>query len=1294
MDKVIRRNHRQVARKIFSRLPWYPDEKTVTVTVGGGSATSGTDYAQVSSFTITIEAEQNSGNSTFELTPIDDRVIEGDETITISGADTTPNQPDVSVSGTGVTLVDDDHTEITLTASPANVPEEGGAAEITVTAETDGDTFADARTVTVTVGGSGDGAESGTDYETVSDFTVTIPAGHTGGSSTFELTPIDDRVIEGDETLTVSGASTGLVVHDTGVTIIDDDYTEITLTPDPAGVAEDAGATEVTVTASTDGDVFVDARTVTVTVGADGDGAESGTDYEPVSGFTITIAAGQTSGSAAFTLTPIDDRVIEGDEPITVSGTSPDLVVHDSQVTIVDDDYTEITLTADPASVAEDADATEVTVTASTDGDVFADDRAVTVTVGADGDGAESGTDYEPASGFTITIAAGRTSGSAAFTLTPIDDRVIEGDEPITVSGTSPGLVVHDTQVTIIDDDYTEIMLTPNPASVPEEADATEVTVTATTDGDTFATERTVTITVGADSDGAESGTDYAPVTEFAITIAAGRTSGSAAFTLTPIDDTMIEGDEAITVSGTSPGLVVHDTEVTLVDDDHTEITLTANPASVSEDAGATAVTITAATDGDTFTTERTVTVTVGADDDRAESGTDYATVSEFTITIAAGESSGSAAFTLTPIDDTMIEGEEAITVSGTSPGLVVHDTEVTLVDDDHTEITLTANPASVSEDAGATAVTITAATDGDTFTTERTVTVTVGADDDRAESGTDYATVSEFTITIAAGESSGSAAFTLTPIDDTMIEGDEVLTVSGTSPGLVVNGTQVTIVDDDHTEITLTADPASVAEDADATEVTVTATTDGDVFADERTVTVTVGADGDGAESGSDYEAVSGFTITIAAGRTSGSAAFTLTPIDDTVIEGDEAITVSGTSPGLVVNGTQVTIVDDDHTEITLTADPASVAEDADATEVTVTATTDGDVFADERTVTVTVGADADGAESGSDYEAVSEFTITIAAGRSSGSAAFTLTPIDDNLIEGDEALTVSGTSPGLVVNGTSVTLSEDDVTDIEMTVDPAAWNEGDGPTTVTVTVRLTSETVRYAYDKTVAVSVHESGVEAAVDFDAVASFTITIPAGERSASEEFVLTPENDRLVEIDELITVIGQPDGAGGAEETAELRAAVAGMVELAAAALREEIAVLTTASAGAAEEMMDAGELARESLAARAEAVGVLAELVELKDDDAALITLSVVPEEVTEDGGPQAVTVTATLAGAAFSMDRVVSVSVGAGGDSAKVGVDYEPVGIFEITIPVASRVVSSGDSRNDSPVGRPEFVG
>ena len=192
---------------------------------------------------------------------------------------------------------------------------------------------------------------------------------------------------------------------------------------------------------------------------------------------------------------------------------------------------------------------------------------------------------------------------------------------------------------------------------------------------------------------------------------------------------------------------------------------------------------------------------------------------------------------------------------------------------------------------------------------------------------------------------------FTLTPKDDTLIEGDEAISVDGTSTGLTVNGTSATITDDDTapSSINLSVSPSSVSEGAGATSVTVTATfSNTSTYGEAKTVSVTVGDSGDSATEGTDYTAVTAFDVTISAGQTSGKATFTLTPTSDKIIEGDEAISVDGTSTGLTVNGTDVTITDDDQTEITLTAIPSSVSESAEATAVTVTAATDGDTFSD----------------------------------------------------------------------------------------------------------------------------------------------------------------------------------------------------------------------------------------------------------------------------------------------------------------------------------------------------------
>ena len=66
-----------------------------------------------------------------------------------------------------------------------------------------------------------------------------------------------------------------------------------------------------------------------------------------------------------------------------------------------------------------------------------------------------------------------------------------------------------------------------------------------------------------------------------------------------------------------------------------------------------------------------------------ATAGADYAAVSAFDITIAAGAASGEADFDLTPTQDTVAEGAETIDVSGASSGLTVTKAEVSITDDD-----------------------------------------------------------------------------------------------------------------------------------------------------------------------------------------------------------------------------------------------------------------------------------------------------------------------------------------------------------------------------------------------------------------------------------------------------------------------------------------------------------------------------------------------------------------------------------------------------------------------------------
>ena len=1315
---------------------------TVSVGAAGDSAVSGTDYQAASDFVLTIPEGFVSGEATFTLTPVDDGVAEGDEAITVSGS-----AVGLTVEPAELALEDDDEasTSVELSVSPAVVSEDGGAQQIAVTAALAGAARSEATSVTVSVGATGDAAASGTDYQAVSDFVLTIPEGFVSGEATFTLTPVDDRVAEGDEAITVSGSAVGLTVEPVELTLEDDDEasTSVELSVSPAVVSEDGGAQQIAVTAALDGAARSEATAVNLTVGGAGDSAVSGTDYASVAGFVLTIEEGRTSGTATFTLTPEDDGIAEGDEAVTVRGSASGLTVNDATLALEDDDTasTSVSLSVSPASASEDGGAQQIAVTAALAGAARSEATPVTVSVGAAGDSAVSGTDYQAASDFVLTIPEGFVSGEATFTLTPVDDGIAEGDEAITVHGTVSGLSVEPAELTLEDDDEasTSVELSVSPRSVSEDGGARQIEVTAALDGAARSEATPVTVSVGAAGDAAASGTDYQAVSDFVLTIPEGFVSGEATFTLTPVDDGVAEGDEAITVRGTASGLTVEPAALTLEDDDEasTSVELSVSPASASEDGGAQQIAVTAALDGAARSAATAVTVSVGAAGDTAASGTDYQAVSDFVLTIPEGFVSGEATFTLTPVDDRVAEGDEAITVSGSAVGLTVEPVELTLEDDDEasTSVELSVSPRSVSEDGGAQQIAVTAALDGAARSEATAVNLTVGGAGDSAVSGTDYASVAGFVLTIEEGRTSGTATFTLTPEDDGIAEGDEAVTVRGSASGLTVNDATLALEDDDtaSTSVSLSVSPASASEDGGAQQIAVTAALAGAARSEATPVTVSVGAAGDSAVSGTDYQAASDFVLTIPEGFVSGEATFTLTPVDDGIAEGDEAITVHGTVSGLSVEPAELTLEDDDEasTSVELSVSPRSVSEDGGAQQIAVTAALDGAARSEATPVTVSVGAAGDAAASGTDYQAVSDFVLTIPEGFVSGEATFTLTPVDDEIAEGDEAITVSGSASGLTVDPAALTLEDDDEasSSVELSVSPASASEDGGAQQIEVTAALAGAARSAATSVTVSVGAAGDSAASGTDYQAVADFVLTIAPEALSGEATFTLTPEDDGIAEGDEAITVRGSASGLtvepaaltledddeastsvelsvspgsvsedGGAQQIA-VTAALAGAARLEATPVTVSVGaagdaaasgtdyqavsdfVLTIAPGALSGEATftltpvdDGVAEGDEAITVSGSASGLTVEpaALTLKDDDEAStsVELSVSPAVVSEDGGAQQIAVTAALAGAARLEATPVTVSVGATGDAAASGTDYQAVPDFVLTIP------------------------
>ena len=1178
-------------------------DTVVQVSVAGDTATVVEDFGAVGNFTITIPATQPSGQNTFSLTPVDDTIAEGDETLQVSGTAT-----GLTVDGATLTLADDDtaSTGIALTLDPQRVTEQGGQQTVMVMATLN----AGARTAdtVVQVSVAGDTATVVEDFAVVHGFEITIPATEARATGAFTVTPVDDTIAEGDETLQVSGTATGLTVDPATLTLADDDTasTGIALTLDPERVTEDGGQQTVMVTAMLDAGVRTADTVVNVTLA--GLTATAVDDFQVVQGFPITIPATEISATGAFTVTPVDDTIAEGEETLTVSGTSP-LPVTPATLTLRDDDTasTGIALTLDLERVTEQGGQQTVTVMATLNAGARTADTVVQVSVA--GDTATVVEDFAVVHGFEITIPATEARATGAFTVTPVDDTIAEGDETLQVSGTATGLTVNPATLAIGDDDTasTGIVLTLDPTLLTEQGGQQTVTVTAMLNAGARTGDTVVNVSVAEAS--ATEGTDFTAVGNFQITIPATQPSGQNTFSLTPVDDTIAEGEETLQVSGTATGLTVDRATLTLRDDDtaSTGIALTLDPERVTEQGGQQTVTVMATLNAGARTADTVVQVSVAGD--TATVVEDFAVVHGFEITIPATEARATGAFTVTPVDDTIAEGDETLQVSGTATGLTVNPATLAIGDDDtaSTGIVLTLDPTLLTEQGGQQTVTVTAMLNAGARTGDTVVNVSVA--EASATEGTDFTAVGNFQITIPATQPSGQNTFSLTPVDDTIAEGDETLQVSGTATGLTVDPATLTLADDDtaSTGIALTLDPERVTEDGGQQTVMVTAMLDAGVRTADTVVNVTLA--GLTATAVDDFQVVQGFPITIPATEISATGAFTVTPVDDTIAEGEETLTVSGASP-LPVTPATLTLRDDDtaSTGIALTLDLERVTEQGGQQTVTVMATLNAGARTADTVVQVSVAGDT--ATVVEDFAVVHGFEITIPATEARATGAFTVTPVDDTIAEGDETLQVSGTATGLTVNPATLAIGDDDTasTGIVLTLDPTLLTEQGGQQTVTVTAMLNAGA--RTGDTVVNVLVAGDTATAGDDFAPVPSFTITIPATQPSGQNTFTLTPVNDTIAEGEETLQVSGTATG------------------------LTVDRATLT------------------------------------LRDDDTAStgIALTLNPQRVTEQGGQQTVTVTAMLDAGARTGDTVVNVSVAEA--SATEGTDFTAVGNFQITIP------------------------
>ena len=432
---------------------------TVIYSISGTASSS--DYNALPT-SITIPAGQAA--TTITVTPIDDTVTEGNETVILSLTDTisydlgTPNSATIVIADNEPQSVN-----VTLSVSPASVLEDG-TQNLVYTFNRTGST-ANPLTVNFTVGG---GAAFNTDYtqtgaNTFSGTTGTVIFAANSSTATVTIDPTADATVEPNETVALTlasgtGYTVGTATAVTG-TIIDDDQS-ITLAINPASVSED-GTANLVYTFTRTG-VTTNALTVNYTVGGT---ATFSTDYTQTGAAsftsttgTVTFAANATK--ATVTVDPTADTTVESDETVVLTlatGTGYTIGTPTAVTGTINNDDTNVTLAVSPGSVTEDG--TNNLVYTFTRTGVTTNALTVNYTLGGT---ATLNTDYtRTGTNNTVTFAANATT--ATVTVDPTADTTVESDETVALTLTSgTGYTVGTTTAvtgTITNDDFSQLSI-------------------------------------------------------------------------------------------------------------------------------------------------------------------------------------------------------------------------------------------------------------------------------------------------------------------------------------------------------------------------------------------------------------------------------------------------------------------------------------------------------------------------------------------------------------------------------------------------------------------------------------------------------------------------------------------------------------------------------------------------------------------------------------------------------------------------------------------------------------------
>ena len=976
-----------------------------------GTATSPADFA-ISLPPFTIPAGQDSLTKTVSITPVDDGASDNNETIVL----TATLEPYAAVP---LILHLRDY-RLNTTALSGETTEAGATATFTLslpTAPEGGDVIVNA-------------ASSDTGEATLSPSRLTFTAANFDKPQTITVTGINDTFDDGDVEYTVN-LSVDAATPDPNYRVLtkslpgkttDDDTAKIRVTASPAFLTEDtAGAQTVTFTAELLGDARLETPAQIALAFKTGSGAGTavaGTDYTQFAPPTITIPAGQKTGSVSAAITTTADAIDDSNETIVLTATLSPYEIADLELPIREFALNPSEITG---NTGEDRSTAHFTLTLPTrpiSGEVVVD-----VTSSDPGEAAVS----PPA----LTFTADNWNQARRVVVTGVDDNFDDGDQPYTIN-----LAINDAQTadpnyhgrtaelsgTNTDDDTAAIALRAAPDFLSESAGAQPITLTAALTGAVrLETDAVITLTR---SGTATPGTDYTAFTPPAnITIPARAAAAAATFAITPL--AAANDGETIVFSGALSGYTIPDATIAIREFGYA----IAAPVGQPTEEGATA----------TISVQLISAPSANVVINVASSDSTEASVSPSKLTFTTANWNQPQTVTITGANDNFDDGEVPYNITFTADNAATADANyddlaesvpLTTTDDDEVQIAISiSSPEFLVENNTLQNLRVNANFVGDARL-EQDAEITLRDGGGTATPVSDYRGLTlPRTITIPAGASATSTSFQITPIADRLRDNAETIIVAASaSADPEIAAAQVRI-----REFALYASAFSgggaVGENGDTATFTLelpNAPASGQVV-----ITFT------SSDPGEATVTPRSMTFTTADWNTPQTA--TVRGVNDNYDDGDQPYTITA-----AVRDDQTADInyrrkiarvsgvnaDDDTAQITLRATPAFLIEEDGEQQFTLTAALAGQIRFDKNTEIILSDRTApDGrgnAAAGADYVAFTPPTITIPADAASASASLAITATADQARDNNELIVIAAALPGNAIDSLLLPIRE----------------------------------------------------------------------------------------------------------------------------------------------------------------------------------------------------------------------------------------------------------------------------